>query len=501
MENNEEVEQPKVEQEEVTTESSEEIKVQPLTYTIGTGKEQGPRYSLIPNTYNYLRDTTLYVNDNFLVDGGDLHGVYNTDEATAIMNSADHAFGTYVNPTYNDFLSNPLESDITFGKTTIKNRLLNVKPGKGEKSALSKLSRAVSAGDVIQIPLWNSGFWITIKTLTGRELALFKRRLDKVAIDVERATAGATPLSNKSGLLYKVLMDTIESKLVSTTLALSEGESIRKYAVIDDLVLIANGAVSSMYPFGVNVTLACANSTRLDKEGKPHCTTFEAGLLHTEKIVKVDKVGRVDDYMLEIMSRREPGSVTVQNVEEYRNRIMAKIPNKSMSLNTSNSAGEEYTIKFNYHSPSISNYFRKTQRWYEEISRDVEATLTVSTMDDSEELFDSLVSTSMLGIYDNYVKSIEIDGESITSDDGIRRALNSLSDDDDVYTEYFKGINKFIGSSPIAIIATNNYICDKCKGDESKPHHLEEDLIPLEPLNYFLDQLRLKLEYMEMRSQ
>jgi len=516
MENNENIEQDKV-VEESTTEStdneviteevnpSEDIKTETTestedtveyknTYTVGDLPSMNYLYTPPVANYNDLLQYTTTINEDDNMAGIKKQGA-NKDSLyySSIMNTINGNSKVILDDPFTGKLKNGLfVNGMEFGNKTIVPKKLTLTNGKGKNAVLAKISKSIASGENIQMPLWHSGFWITIKPPTSTELSILKRELDRNRLKLGRETGGLL-YSNKTITLYKIVVDFILSKCINTTLELEENDDIRDFIFVEDIPLMILTVAMSLYPNGFKTTIGCANNAVFDEDKKePKCTFLETAVMDLETLLRVDKK-RVDTYMLETLANRQPGSVSKLRIEEYRKRLTKH--NKDVnSIKVNTETGDEIVI--NYDSLSLSSYFYKGQLWIDTITKKIES-LVFDDEDDKDEIIDDLVTTSILGIYNTFVSSIVFEEETIVDDDAKLEILETLSSDDDIYTAFFAGVKKYLGETPIAIVATTNFICPKCSA-ERKPITNDsnwDNFIVLDPLNYFLDLITLRLLY------
>lgn len=470
-------------------------------YTFKDNVDSNGLYALAPSgDFSIVGETALTVN-SWIKTSGENDGKMvfpesvDEDDIIAISNTMSTSDRVYTSDPYATLLNGNVENDISYGDIKLRPRILKGKKNT-EGGALNVLARAVSTGNNIQIPLWNSGFWIAMATPGGEELSIIKRKLDAADIDITRAAVGAIPLSSKSSMLYRILVESIEKNLISTTLALPKNENIKAYIVNSDLPIISAYLSWAMYPLGKNTLVPCYYTAKLDKEGKPLCNTIENAVLDLSNLVKVDRVNRMDDWMIEVMSRREPGSVDPKTAKEYTRKVALYNTKSVMTTTLTNTAGEEFELEIKFKNPYIKEYFKQSTSWYDSLVAKAEE-LIVYDGEDREVAVDNMMTHSVLGIYSSYIEYIKINDEMIKSEKKIDQALKLLSNGTEAYTAYFKGVNEFIGASTIAVPAVASYVCPKCQDKHKELDIVVPEKIAIEPLTHFLELLGLKLESIE----
>ena len=464
------------------------------TYTVGDISTANYMYTPPIAGYNTILEYTSIINEDVNMDrikksNGKKDELY----YSSIMNTINGGTKVIPDDPFNTLLKDGVfVQGMEFGNKTISPKKLSV-ASTGKSAVLAKISKSIASGENIQMPLWHSGFWITIKPPTSTELSILKRDLDKGRLKLGRDSGGLL-YSNNSILLYRIAVDFILSKCVNTTIELEDGEDIRDFIYVEDVPLMILAVAISLYPNGFKTTIGCANNAIFVEEtGEPLCTFLETAVMDLETLFRVDK-RRIDNYMLETLANRQPGSVSKLKVAEYRKRISKNV-NTTI---TKTESGDEIHIK--YGSVSLSEYFFKGQLWIDTINKKVEH-LVFDDGDDKDEVIDDLVTTSILGIYNTFVSEIAFNEEIISDEHSKLEVLEMLSSDDDMYTDFFAGVKKFLGDTPIAVVATTNFICPECRKERSPitGDNNWDNYIVLDPLNYFLDLITLRLHYKTKR--
>jgi len=465
------------------------------TYTVGDLTKLNYLYPAPVSNYHQLVKFTSTVNKDVNMQAIQNRKSNKDNDLyySSIINTINGNSKVIADDPYRNYFSKGIFANaMEFGNKLIAPKKLSINSKKGNGAMIAKISKSLASGENVQMPLWNSGFWITIKPPTSTDLTILKRDLDKNRLKLGRETGGLL-YSNKTITLYKIVVDFILSKCINTTIQLEEDDDIRDYIFVDDIPLMVLTVAIALYPNGFKTTIGCANNAVFDETTKEvKCSFLETATMDLDTLLRID-YKRIDTFMLETMANRQPGSVSKIRVEEYRNRI-TKHNKDYNTVSVVTESGDDIVIT--YDSPDLTKYFYKGQFWVDSIIKKIE-TLIFDDADDKDEIIDDLVTTSILGIYSAFVSTILYDGELMEDEDAKLEVLSLLSSDDDIYSGFFAGVKKFLGSTPIAVVATTNFICPTCSL-ERKPKSGDcnwDDYIVLDPLNYFLDLIELRLRY------
>ena len=461
------------------------------TYEVKDFKDMNSMYTAPTATYTQLLTFAMELgqDSNFNPD------VDNENSLNSVMNNMNGTEKVAQGGVFEKRLENGIFSNaIEYKGKKIEPKVLAISAGSKRDILLAKISKSIAAGENIQMPLINSGFWVTFKPPGASELAVLKRDLDKSNIEIGRETGGLL-YSNKNIELSDIAVTFILGKVTNTTLALEEGDDIRDYIFVEDIPILMLGIAMCLFPNGYRATLGCVNSAIYNHEKHTSaCTFLDTAIMKLSTLLRIDE-NRIDDYMCDTLSMRNPGSVTKAQILTYREHLRSCNTEKVNECAVT--ATDDIEVKFIFESPNLTVYFQRGKLWKKEITKKLEG-LVLSPREDKEDIVNDLISVSILGIYNAFIDTIMFDGEKTDGEIDKLEILELLSNDDAIYDAYFKGVLNYISESPIAIIATTNFICPKCgTARKAKKDGLNWDnYVALDPLNYFLDLVTQKLKLM-----
>jgi hypothetical protein len=419
---------------------------------------------------------------------------------TANVNSADQ---TNHKDVYADNMSQDKDdwvNEVNYSDKMLGVRPLPLKANKGKVSGEEARARFISLlglGETTQIPLWHSGIWITIRPPKDNEIIALDNSIANNEIILGRQT-NTLIYSNYGVVFNRIVVDFILDHLLNTTVKLTEEEDIRDYIVTHDLYTLALGLISAIYPDGYNSTRACSNTTELTEEGKPKCSFVASGKLDPKKLLWINRVA-VTRPMLEHMSKRSPNSVSLDEVKEYQASI-SKMSDKKINIQTSNGTDLEFTLSI----PMLSKYINNGEYWVQNVISKAED-IFVST--DNAELKNNKVldvlNAVVLGIYNVFVKSIQINGTYVEDQLGIDEVLDNISSDGNLLEKYTSAVRDFISYSAIAIVATPKFYCPDCGESHVSSAHKDKafsDFIPLNVVENFFALSALKISLIRKRN-
>lgn len=401
---------------------------------------------------------------------------------SAITNDA---LSSNINNKNNDYVN-----ELSYGDAELNTRSIGIKNKEGlsTSAAVLKLMAFVGQGEVVQVPLWHSGFWITLTPITQKELVNLSIAINDSQLSLGRRTSSLI-YSNYSIVFIKLLTDFIVEHITDTTLVLPDNADIREYILLPDLYPLITGMISSMYPMGIDLVKGCVNTTIMDPEtNKPKCDYVVEGKVDPKKLLWVNRRA-LTKKMLNQMASKRPNTVTVTDVEEYQNSLL-QVQDRTVSIDFDNKK-----LNITFKTPKLSEAIDSGNQWVESVIRYTES---LFKQDDTDTMKENKVTDVLVAIkanvYKHYIKSIEFDGVTVDDPVTIEEYLDIISIKRDIVTDFFKEVNKYITDACIAIIATPNYICPVCGKDQVELPGDFKEFIPLNVLENFFDlgDLRLK---------
>ena len=384
------------------------------------------------------------------------------------------------------------ENDVKFADTELNIRDLNFKP-KNKKVSGDAITALLSAktgiGGIVQVPLWHSGFWLTLNPIKDADIINLEIELANSEIELGRDTSSLI-YSNYSVVYNRIVTNFILQHTQSTSLDVPNSE-LRNFIKIQDLYPIVNGILYSMNPKGYDYARACINGSVLE-DNKPKCNYILKGVIDFKKLLYVDRSRLTKDMLLQ-MSKRSPKSIQPEEAIEYQ-RLLAK--DDILSVTTSN--GLE--VKFHLELPTLEDYITSGELWINNIISNTQKLFTESTDDEvKNNLIKEMTLTTVLGMYNSFVSKISFDEYEVESFKDIDLALETLSGDDDTIVGFINGVKDFINKNTIAVVGLVNFDCPVCKANQVDHNMINfKEIIPLNVVESFFDQCTLRIQKLGM---
>lgn len=387
-------------------------------------------------------------------------------------------------------------NDIRYSDKTLNTTGVHFKQkDKMSKSASIAIFNAIlNVGEVVQVPLWHSGFWVTLRPIKERDIINLNIILKNNVVEMGRYS-NTLVYTNYNVMYAKIITDFIRENIVDYSINIDSTDDIRSYIKIEDLNILINGLVSSMYPNGYDISRACQNSLIFTdpntKETK--CDYTSIVRIDPKKLLWVNK-RLLTDKMLIQMSKKSSKSVSVDEVKEYQRLLYGNKSVNTLEIETEN----KDKIYIELQSPDILSHCNKGEEWIDLLVEENDKNLIANkdTNIKNQRLLD-LVYASKVGLYRSFIKSIRVNDNIVSEDqDTIDNFIDIMSASQDIVTKLFDHMTKYKNDTTIALIATPAYTCPNCKhyNNATDPVKDFEQLVPLDIISVFFDLCDIRQE-------
>lgn len=349
----------------------------------------------------------------------------------------------------------------------------------GER-AVMRVRSIMGLGGLLSIPLWHSGFWITLTAPTESRLIELQRRLQEEKIELGRETFGLV-FSNEQSYLNSFMLDFCMDHIYEHNVRVDSNNDLRPLIKIQDLNILFWGLACLVWPRGFDYVRSLTT-----REGIENTETISAKI-NVGKLMWVDN-SSFDDKLKVHMAQRKRNSLTVEQVLEYQKNFVPSL-----------SQGRRVQIKENLEvlvaSTDVNNYIADGERWIAGIVQTVDSTFTqaIPSEEERNRMIHTHARASRLRNYGAWVKAIVIDGYENTDRDTITELLDVLSVDEETTKLIETAITKFIDDATRALVAIPE-TSGKETGVPRFPH-----LIPVDVLNTFFTLLAQRVDIISRR--
>lgn len=349
----------------------------------------------------------------------------------------------------------------------------------GEK-AVMRVRSIMGLGGIVSIPMWHSGFWITLTTPQEGSLIELFRRLQQEKIELGRETFGLV-FSNEQSYTNSFLLDFVLEHVYEYSVKVDNVNELRSLIKIQDLNILFWGLACLVWPRGFDYIRSLTT-----KEGIENSDTISAKI-NVGKLMWVDNASFDDKHRAHMLNRQR-GQMTIDRVKEYQD-----------TLTPSLTGGRRFTIRQGLEvivdSTNVDNYISDGAQWINGIIQTVDATFTQAPPTEKERnrIIDTHARASRLRNYGAWIKAIVIDGVETTEREDIANLLNVLSVDDEATELTEMEIKKFMDDATRALIA----IPETSGKDTGVPRF--QNLIPIDVVNTFFTLLEQRVSIISRR--
>lgn len=305
----------------------------------------------------------------------------------------------------------------------------------GERAVL-RARALMGLGSVIRIPLWHSGFWISLKAPSDAALLELNRKLTEEKITLGRSTFGMA-FANTTVFFAGWIMDFALSHVYDSTLTPDAESNLRSHIKAEDIPLIAWGLACVCWPGGFPYARAVLDPAKGEQVIKEK--------LNINKLLWVDNAS-LTAWQIAHMSKVHGQNHGIADLDRYRKEFVRR-QGREIVVNEN--------LSFMLRSPTMDQYLNSGHKWINNIVHMVDKAFERT---DNEQVRDSYIwdqgKATNMRQYAHYVESIKLGANDIIDDEEtIESLVDTFSTDAEIRKAYFDGIKNYIEDSAIAIIA------------------------------------------------
>jgi hypothetical protein len=333
----------------------------------------------------------------------------------------------------------------------------------GQKAML-RVRALLGRGGIVTVPLYHSGFTITLKAPSDGALIELRRRLKDEKIFLGRDTAGLV-FSNEQAYIIGWVIDFCLDHLFETSAKVEDPDMLKTLIKAPDINMLLWGLACLIWPAGFNYVRALTTAEGIASQ------EVISGKINISKLLWVDNHSFTAKQK-SIIARRTRNAVTTDMINEYQQEF-----NLSAGRRIDVSENLAVVLKM----PSIADYVEDGARWISNIVQIVDSTFTQTTPDQNarNEAIEMHSRATRLRRYGSWISHIVVDDQEINELDVILDALEAISATPGAASDVEKKIEKFIDDCVVSMIAIPE-TSGRETGLPRFPH-----LIPMDAVNVF----------------
>lgn len=349
----------------------------------------------------------------------------------------------------------------------------------GELASL-RARQALGLGAAHNIPLWHSGFWVTLKAPSTAARLELQRRIDEEKITLGRRTDGLA-YSNVSVYLQSYLTDFALAHLSTANVRYNQPLDLKDLVLSPDIPLLIWGLLTTMYPNGYAYHQPCVNDPS-------KCQHITKAILDLNKICFTDNQRLTEAQRAHMAKRGE--RMEPRDLEAYR---------KDHAYNGKGliEVGTEHgKLKIQLKVPTITEYAGAGFSWVDGIANAIQQAFGTDLVGERRNQFilERAAATQMCE-YSHWVKEIGFeDGTTIEDVETIRATLADISGEPKLTGEFFEAVAKFAEDCTLSLIALPRFDCPACGIKSTAEEKAHPYLMPIDVEALFFTMLDQLLE-------
>lgn len=366
-------------------------------------------------------------------------------------------------------------------------------PTYGEEGPLLTGGRAVrhvaallGVGGEVHVPMYHSGFWITLRAPEELEVLNCFDAINTRKIEMGNETHGLA-FSNQAAYAVSPIMDLVMACVIDTSIeGISTGSApLREMMQAPDLHLAVWGLAAAHNPKGFRFERAIISA-----DGKRQKVV--------EARINIGRALRVDDQMFNDwqrghMAKRTSGAMKREQIQMYRDHF-SNMQAKLVKL--SDKVSVELRV------PTIDEYIYSGTAWVDGLIASIASAFTEETsLKERNRMVTERAKATSMRQYAHWVASIEVDqGEGkepkrMTDLQSIVDTLTRVSAKDNIRNLFYTEVQKYINDVMVALIG----IPQVHPGESVAVKPRFDNIIPIDPISVFFNLLYQITEINRMR--
>jgi hypothetical protein len=335
-------------------------------------------------------------------------------------------------------------------------------------ASLEMFNLMTKGGDRIDVPLWRSGFWVTIRTPKNSEIFRFEQKIANEQMSVSNALDGNN-LSLRQGSIIKAIMELFDSIFITSTM--KDVKNIKKHIKLTDLYQLVNSMAVAIHVRGFNVNLPC--TADLQK-----CSHVVKGKVNLNLLSLTDRSRLTEEQLTHMAIRSD--RYGVDEVKKYQNK----------HVHGAYHTFEVYdNVKLRLEEPSIHHFLEMHDQRIAHLTSIVDSSLDadasegmrINRMDKSARSLEAQewshwVAKLTMGEEDAYVDEDPVSISMVLAE--------GLSSDRKYVVKLREEVNALINDCVLTVIGVPIYKCPEC-GNIQESHKAYKNLKPINPITHF----------------
>lgn len=348
-------------------------------------------------------------------------------------------------------------------------------------AAISKMNMLLGGGKYIRVPLFGSGFWITLSVPSNSALLNLNLSIEEKKGQVGRATVGAI-FSNRQALLISDIYDFILEHIYDTSIKNWTEIDLKKYIKSIDLYPLLQAMSVTMFPEGFKYEVPCVHRPT-------DCNYIQEVTLNLGKMFWTDE-SKLNQHQRKFMYDSLTKTRLVSEIETYQT---------DMALTSDNKIVINENISAILRISSVDDLISSGDRWINDVINIVDKlAFSKATEEQRQYILHSHMMIASIREYSHYVERFVLnentdDTKYIEEHTTIEAGITSIAGDTEHSEVFTKGIAQFIERNIVTVIGTPNFQCPECNSSQTNPDSLHPLICAFDPLVVFITLLGRRL--------
>lgn len=336
----------------------------------------------------------------------------------------------------------------------------------GERAVL-RIMNGLGLGAVVQVPLWHTGIWLTLKAPGDDELLELDRRIAEEKVKLGRASSGII-FSNDSIYTTSYLVNfALRCVYDSSTRDISQ-EYLKSIIKITDIPSLIWGLLCSIYPNGYPLAQPCV----ADPSKCQHVT---------RELLNLTKIHWVDNRALSSEHRRHMARRTAKFTDEEIIKYQDTLPTQE-----SREVVIGDSVKMILKVPTVALHEESGFAWVDNIVEMTDRAFAVPLRGEERESYiHNQARVTLLRKYSHWVSKIVYEEDVVEDRATIDNLLSRFSTAKGISNTLIENIVKYIDDCTVALVAIPTYNCPQCGEPAGNADRRHDDLIPLDVARIF----------------
>lgn len=335
-----------------------------------------------------------------------------------------------------------------------------------------RIRNELGMGGLVQIPLWHSGIWLTLRTPSDKSLLELERRISAEKIDFGRRSNGMV-FSNTEVYATSHVVDFVLEHVHTSTVDKASIDQLKELIRVTDIPQMAWGILLAVYPKGYPLSQPCV----ADPENCDHVVN---------QLINIGRISWVDTTKLTVRQKKHMANriarYTSEKIKEYQDEFAFDVIS-SVKLN------ENIHVKLGV--PSVIKAQETGYAWVDGITTATQQAFSLKLKEN--ERVDYIREQALLtGLrqYSHWIESVvrtdaSSEEEPITSAEVLDEIVEVICASEELTSNVYKAIQSFIDGSTISMIALPRYKCPACQKEPDERYLKHPHLIPLDVIYVF----------------